>query len=137
MSVRHLPILVFILVSAGSLQAQHAERDPTIQAGEEQGCVLCHGGHPGGGGYGLRVDGVPGADVQAPGLGNTSRSCLRCHSTATQRGKQPEFRGGFSDRGTGRFLGLDLGDDHPLGRMQRGGATASLNAWGANAQVYS
>jgi predicted CXXCH cytochrome family protein len=134
---RPVSIVILALAAAGPLSAQHAEGDPTIQAGEAQGCVLCHGGHTGGAGYGLRVDGVPGTDVQAPGLGNTSRSCLRCHSTATQRDRQPEFRGRFSDRGTERFLGLDLGDDHPLGRIEQGGATASLNAWGANPQAYS
>ena len=123
--------------TAEPLLAQHAETDPAIQASETQGCALCHGGHTGGSGYALRVEAVPGAEVQAPGLGNVSRSCLRCHSTASQRERQPEFRGRFSDRGTERLLGINLGDDHPLGRIDRGGATASLNAWGANAQAYS
>lgn len=137
MIARVLPLLAFALYAAGPLAAQHAELDPTIQATEAQGCALCHGGHPGGHGYGLRVDDVPGAETQAPGLGSVSRSCLRCHSTASQRERQPEFRGRFSNRGTERFLGMDLGNDHPLGRMQEGGATASLNAWSANGQTYS
>jgi hypothetical protein len=132
---RTLAGLALVILAVSPLSAQHAETDPTVQNLDEQGCVLCHGGHPGGGGYGLKIGQVPGAEAQAPGLGNVSKSCLRCHASASLRERQPEFRGRFdSDRG--RFLGVDLADDHPLGRFDSG-TTGSLNAWRSPEQTAS
>ena len=120
--------VVLILVPLTAAHAQHAEDSPAAQAAEVSGCAFCHGGHAGGAGYGLRTDDVSAAEMQAPGLGNVSKSCLRCHTTSSQRGRQPEFRGRAPVDMGRPFLGNDLSDDHPIGRMESTLA-GTLNTW--------
>jgi len=101
------------------LHGQHPTGS-TVPGVQYEGCNLCHGPHVGGrsDGYNLRA-GDSGGMATAPGLGAASRSCLRCHSSVSERLRQPEFSGSSVAGVDGRFLQYDLSDDHPLGQIQR------------------
>ena len=110
-------VLASVCVPAG-LAAQHATGS-VVTAPEYEGCNLCHGTHPERSeDYGLRTgDGGPIAG--APGLGGASKSCLRCHSTSSERLRQPEFSAAPMAAVDGKYLQYDLTDDHPLGQVGR------------------
>lgn len=82
-------------------------------------CDACHTPHVrSSGGRTLKAD--PGGgrvqawlQMQAPGAGDPSTACLRCHWTGQGRRQAPEFA--LAPLSGGRFVGPDLADDHPLG----------------------
>jgi predicted CXXCH cytochrome family protein len=102
------------------LAAQHPPRGPESSSAPG-GCRMCHGMHPvGPGSFVLKTGGPSRAAAgaiahQAPGLSAVSQSCLRCHLTPTLRENQPDVLPRSGE--TGKYLGVDLSDDHPLGRL--------------------
>jgi predicted CXXCH cytochrome family protein len=123
--------LLLVGLSAGigvwtPAQAQHAQ---AAAPPDLNGCAMCHTSHgdAAGSSYALRVDDIPGVRTapssRSPGLSTVSRSCLRCHATPSLRSRQPGFEGrARSAAAGGKYLQLDLSDDHPLGR-------AAPSAW--------
>jgi predicted CXXCH cytochrome family protein len=104
-------LLVVLVVQAADARAQHAP-DSDIAA---LGCAACHTSHSGGSTeYNLEIVPVPEFEVQVPDLGQSSRSCLRCHGD----GVVP----GAASNSLGRpfRLGPSLADDHPLGSRRLG-----------------
>ncbi len=99
-------------------------------------CDACHRSHPGRPGqYSLRTDErerQPPAwlSVDAPGAGAVTESCLRCHfDEATRRHQLDAER---LPQGSGRYLGPDLSDDHPLGAADAGRRLApAVRPWQA------
>lgn len=86
----------------------------------DQTCEVCHRGHASAAGYALKTD--PGAgnldawlNVQAPGVGSASVSCLRCHWSGQARQGQAEFS--RMAMPGGRFVGPDLESGHVLGSL--------------------
>lgn len=82
-------------------------------------CDNCHTPHVRSNG-GRMLKGEPGGgrvrawlQAQAPGAGDPSLACLRCHWTGQGRVQSPEFAAAPPD--SGRFVGPDLADDHLLG----------------------
>ena len=60
--------------------------------------------------------------AQLMNLGAATQSCLRCHITPTTRGRQPEFAEGVPiSLSSGKYLGGDLANSHPVGRLDRAG----------------
>ena len=60
--------------------------------------------------------------AQLANLGAASRSCLRCHVTPSTRARQPEFSDGVPlSLSTGKYVGRDLANGHPVGRLDRPG----------------
>lgn len=113
-------VTTVVVVTLGLLPAQRdagAQHAPLLDAAaplEYQGCGMCHGAHGSGSDTRmLRVDEQSASNLGRSG-GNISRSCLRCHLTASDRIQQPEVRSasGGLDRA---LLGLDVTDDHPIG----------------------
>ncbi len=152
--MRHVWLLALtVLALANPVQAQHpvspSAPDPT------DGCGVCHGTHKGDAGVYALKGGVDRgmweqlAQAQAPGLSGISQSCLRCHGTPEFRAREPEFATRAPPAiTTGTYLGLDLSDDHPLGRIESSQAfprfgrlpdprsvrsTRSMSIWGAGA----
>ncbi len=85
---------------------------------------MCHSTHRGGPGpFALEVGEEPGSLTGATGasveLGTISLSCLRCHLTQGQRTRQSVARGQSPTLEGGKYLALDLSDDHPLGRIDQ------------------
>ena len=108
LAVAGLAMLVALCVPT-CLEAQHPT-GAAMLAPEYEGCNLCHGPHSG------QRNG--GSIAGAPGLGAASRSCLRCHWTASERMRQPEFSA-VPTAVHGKYLQYDLTDDHPLGQVSR------------------
>ena len=109
---RQLALALAALVAvARPALAQHAA-DPVVA---QPGCDVCHGSHgTTSSSLNLKLD-----DVQvwgAENLGETSRSCLRCHASAAVRARQPELAGRASGAGGARLLGSDLSKQHLVGR---------------------
>jgi predicted CXXCH cytochrome family protein len=117
--------LVAAVAYAPAAHAQHAEVAAAVSAPEASGCGLCHTSHNAGARrFGLRLDGTSTFEATlAPGSegpGVVSRSCLRCHSTPDVRALQPGFKGrAVPEAAGGKYLSLDLSDDHPVGRVTR------------------
>lgn len=125
--VRTTSLLALLLLAASTQSlAQHALTADGPLAPEVEGCNLCHGPHGAGSGGDniLRLGDTPGIGAQARGLGSASASCLRCHTTASVRASQPEFRGTGPGVSGGAYLELDLGNDHPLGLIDPGSLLA-------------
>jgi len=85
-------------------------------------CDVCHSSHPapslGPGAYLLTPGDV--GPAQLANLSAVSQSCLRCHITPTTRVRQPEFAGGAPiSLSAGKYLGGDLANGHPVGRLDR------------------
>lgn len=102
---------------------------------EVGGCKMCHAAHGRGNGvYTLRMGDVADweswAHTQAPGLGLISQSCLRCHTTAARRASQPELAIAGPPRDD-TYLGLDLSDDHRLGRILGSDRSRADGQWSA------
>jgi predicted CXXCH cytochrome family protein len=94
-----------------------------MSAGIES-CRLCHSTHEGAPGSAGLVTGEDRGQerwlqMYAPGAGAVTLSCLRCHLTEAERVRQPEFSymAPLTDQST--FIGTDLGNDHPLGSLDR------------------
>lgn len=111
------------LTVVSPLRAQHPVRSLTPDL--QDGCAICHGSHDGGAGAYSLKGGVDRSmweqltQAQAPGLSGASQSCLRCHGTPEVRAREREFAGQAAAAiATGSYLGLDLLDDHPLGRIE-------------------
>lgn len=105
-------LLAAALVLSGSSEslAQHA-----LGGGAVLDCDACHGAHPGQGELLLAVGPeVSGAPIS---LGTISRSCLRCHATASDRARQPLLSGSIQQIARGRYIGTSLRAGHPLGRV--------------------
>ncbi len=105
------------LAISTSAAAQHADATTGV-APELSGCGMCHSPHDAGSGrYTLRIDERALArEASGDELGIISQSCLRCHSTAALRAQQPGFQGTYrSVAAGGKYLRMDLSDDHPLG----------------------
>ena len=123
--MRYLALLLVVpagLAAWTPARAQHAEAAAAVVSPEASGCDMCHTPHVGGGAseYGLRVDDIPVMQTAPGGLGTVSRSCLRCHATPDLRARQPGFKGNArSAAAGGKYLQLNLADDHPLGRTDR------------------
>lgn len=101
-----LCLLGALLASTAQAQAQHA-MDSDLAA---LGCAACHVNHAGGSTmHNLVIVPVPGFEVQVPDLGQSSRSCLRCHGNGTVPGAVS-----LSSRRPPR-IGPSLAEDHPLG----------------------
>lgn len=99
----------------GRASTQHAPDFDGVVPPRYQGCGMCHGTHGAGSDTRmLRVDENASIGIDRTPSGVISRSCLRCHSTASDRMQQPEFRSasGNLDRS---LLGFDPTDDHPIG----------------------
>jgi len=114
--VRHL-ISLALLVGGGIAPAvaQHGG------AVSDEGCTFCHGSHADGpGAYNLKTVDVSvwvRSGDSGP-LSAVSRSCLRCHVSASLRERQPEISLHVTGvAGGGRYLGFDLSRHHPLGRV--------------------
>ena len=113
---RLVPLATALVCLPAIADAQHATGS-AVTGAQYDGCTLCHGSHPiQSDGYALR-SGDLGGIATAPGLGTASRSCLRCHSTASERVRQPEFSSAPVASVGGKFLQFDLSNDHPLGRV--------------------
>ena len=112
-----------ICSSAVEAAAQHpAGPSGAAIAPEHSGCQMCHGPHSEGGGpYALRTGRLTGvvtsARVSGAGVSHTTQSCLRCHATPSIRASQPDFAGQLPAMGDEIYLGLDLSNDHPIGRI--------------------
>lgn len=125
---RALLILLATFAGAAPASAQHPARASVSSVTPaEQGCEMCHASHGAAvGPYSLQSDDLPGLSPELnalpPDIAGISRSCLRCHATPSQRARQPQFarRSLLAVEG-GKYLGLDLSDDHPLGRLERYG----------------
>jgi predicted CXXCH cytochrome family protein len=115
-------VSLMLVATAAPSVAQHLGAGSTSTAGTAQDCAACHGTHERNQGVaGLRVgDGdLRVARSAAPGLGDPSLSCLRCHSTSIARAAAQPVDGALaSSIVDGRYLGPDLADDHPLGRVE-------------------
>lgn len=116
--------LTALLLAAGTAQGQHSAAASAAVSPEYSRCGMCHSAHPGGpGAYALRTDDLPVIVGRTPmasgGPGKVSLSCLRCHLTPEVRAAQPDFQGaGISSLLDSKYLGLDLGDDHPVGLVE-------------------
>lgn len=143
-SVSLCAALLCVLAASAPARAQHFGTGTQGWWGLDDGsCTTCHENHSGGarrnilrtdreaaGLYSLTTGGT--ADVD-----EVAQSCLRCHTTADRRARQPEFAAQSVGAG-GRYLQLDLRDDHPLGRLdalqERATAIVPGN-WGAQPGV--
>ena len=102
--------------------AQHFIELSVSLPDSQSGCALCHGTHASSAAPHLLKTGD---DVgwqmsnQSAGVSSISRSCLRCHTTPERRARQSEFALLSGQLQTGRYLQLDLTDDHPMGRLDR------------------
>jgi predicted CXXCH cytochrome family protein len=125
-----LSLLPAICVTPVQAWSQHpAGPADAAVAPEYSGCPMCHGSHgTTGGPYGLRTGRIPGVvtspRVSASGASHVTQSCLRCHSTQSIRGAQPDFASLLSTTaGEQGYLGLDLSNDHPVGEaIERAGS---------------
>jgi len=101
-----LCLLGAFLAPATQAAAQHAMNSDLAALG----CAVCHSNHAGGSAaFNLLVVPVPGFEAQVPELGQSSKSCLRCHGDGTVPGDPA------SSMGRPFRLGPSLADDHPLG----------------------
>jgi predicted CXXCH cytochrome family protein len=123
---------------AGPGLAQHAgASSSSISDADAGGCKMCHAAHGRGNGvYTLRMGDVADWDswarTQAPGLGPISQSCLRCHTTAARRASQPaQGASGAGSAHDDTYLGLDLSDDHRLGRILDSDGSTPAGEWSA------
>lgn len=150
--MRHGPVrLLLVSIVAGSVPPAVQAQEPLTEGHVPPGaraapCDMCHLPHTAGRrpDYVLRSsDGGDELDswleVQAPGVGGATMTCLRCHWAQDVRVRQPDLRtaGTQSSRSgmataaaRGRYLGSDLSDDHPLGMVSARGPALSLPAWG-------
>lgn len=111
------------LAAVAPAAAQHpVGPSATPPSPQENTCGMCHGAHGTGSPSSvLKVDestGLnPARSSRGSGLGAVSQSCLRCHTTPAGRARQRQFsQYNPLDLERGKYLGLDLSDDHPLGR---------------------
>lgn len=123
MGHRSIPLLALGVLLAA---AAPASAQPAVTSGglpEAHTCEACHGSHvPDRGEYSLRLGdaGVRGSWVRGTGPGAVSQSCLRCHSTPADRmNAGADAKTGPIRLAEGKYLGLDLADDHTLGRLDR------------------
>lgn len=117
-------IVLFLAGGAGPPATAQHPWEPSSGAAADSfaGCGLCHNSHsPTGETYNLRTTEIPTRtwDTQyTPGISPISLSCLRCHDTPGLRARQPEFSGGPGPTRRGRYVGVGLADNHPLGRRR-------------------
>ena len=124
------PVLFAVahLTVAASAAAQHGPQVIKSSAGFES-CRLCHSTHEGAPASAGLVTGEDRGQqrwlqMHAPGAGSVSLSCLRCHLTEGERLRQPEFAYSAPVATSRSFVGADLGNDHPMGDLDR----LSINA---------
>lgn len=142
-----ITVWLLSLTSAGQLNAQGLDT-PTRLPGspEHDTCNMCHGAHTDGSApYTLRTGEPLGWTYSASsgtGPGPLSQSCLRCHSTPDGRARQRDVAASAPVLAPqARYLGSDLGDDHPLGRISSdwgrpGGASNSGAPDRWNAELF-
>ncbi len=135
--MRRVSLVIALVVGlAGSAPAQHPPSASGARSGGEGGCEMCHANHSGAPGpYTLEVGDHAGLISSVRGsaqeLGTISLSCLRCHLTPGERTRQALTQRQTSaiDVENGMYLGVDLADDHPLGRIDRSAARRLDASW--------
>jgi len=108
-----LAVLSGLVVWPALAIAQHAEAILT------EACAACHDSHgtASPGAYNLKAGDVGVWGLAGGGqLGPRSTTCLRCHASEDVRRSQSEV---MLTPGGGRFVGLDLSGQHPLGPLDR------------------
>lgn len=110
---RALAVLAGLVVWPTLATAQHAEAILT------EACAACHDSHgtASPGAYNLKAGDVPVWGLAGGGpLEPRSTTCLRCHASEDVRRSQSDVMLG---PGSGRYVGLDLAGQHPLGPLDR------------------